>query len=83
MSSLIGSSARDWRRQKQPDFMQHFLKRPPGIAWARIVSTEFFQQIFITVYNPESLLHLRLGWEAVPAFTGDLESRLVRGYWFS
>jgi hypothetical protein len=63
--------------------MQHFLKRPPGVAWARIVSTEFFQQFFITMYNPESLLHLRLGWEAVPALTGDLESWLVRGCWFS
>jgi hypothetical protein len=63
--------------------MQHFLKRPPGIAWAWIVSTEFFQQFLVTVHYPESLLYLRFGWEAISTLTGDLESWLVREFWYS
>jgi hypothetical protein len=63
--------------------MQHFLKRPPGIARARIVSTEFFQQFLVAVNNPESPLHLRFRGESISTLARDLESSSVREFWFS
>jgi hypothetical protein len=78
-----GSNRFDWRRQKQPDFRQHFLKALPGAARAGVVSPEFFQQFFVAVNYPVSASYLRLGWIAVSTLADDLESMAVRCFLFS
>lgn len=57
--------------------MQHFLKRPPGAAWAWIVPPELFQQFLFAVNKTMPSLDLRFGREALSAFTYDLESKRV------
>jgi hypothetical protein len=78
-----GSNRCDWRRQKQPDFRQHFLKALAGAARARIVSSEFFQQFLVAMNHAESALYLRLGRIAVSTLADDLESKTVRRFLFS
>jgi hypothetical protein len=45
--------------------MQHFLKRPPASAWARIVATELLDQFFVAADDPETAFHGRFGWETL------------------
>jgi hypothetical protein len=63
---VSGSNRSDWRRQKQPDFRQHFLKRPAGAARAWIAPSQFLQQFLVAMNHPEALSYLRLGWISFP-----------------
>jgi hypothetical protein len=39
--------------------MQQFLKTLAGAAWAHVVPPQLFSQVFITVDNPMTFLHMR------------------------
>jgi hypothetical protein len=56
--------------------MQHFLKPAAGAAWAGIVSAKFFDEFLIAVYDPETVLHVRLGRESFAALANALERRI-------
>jgi hypothetical protein len=63
-----------WRRQKYPVLRQHRLKRPPGTAGTRIVSSQLFQQFFVAVHEPMAAFDLGFGRETFAALTRDLEN---------
>ena len=65
--------------------MQHFLKRFAGAAGARIIATEFFDQLFVAMDDARAALDVRFRWEAVASFTGCCKSKIVRRrfVWFS
>ncbi len=58
--------------------MQQFLKPAAGVARAGVVAAELFDELFAAVHDAEAALDLGFGWEAFPAFTGRLESRIGR-----
>ena len=71
---VSANSCVGWRRQKLPESRQQRLKQPPGTAGAGIITSEFLQQLFVTVDHAMAFLDPRFGREAFAAFTGDLET---------
>jgi hypothetical protein len=54
--------------------MQQSLKFPPGAAWARIVSAEFFHELFFTVDYLVSPLHVRFRRKSLSPFAAPFKS---------
>lgn len=73
-----GSSFACSRRQKRPDFMQHFLKAPPGSAGTRIVPAEFLGKLLVSMNDLDATLDVRFGREALATFICGFESRNPR-----
>src|SRR5688500_14077819 len=71
--SLNANSAHDWRRQKRPQRMQHFLKPLVGAAGARVVAAELFEQFLVAVDDADAALDVRLGGVAAAALAGALK----------
>jgi hypothetical protein len=59
--------------------MQQFLKSPAREAWAWVVATELFAELLVAAHDALSAFDPSLGREALPAFTGDLETSRRRG----
>jgi hypothetical protein len=59
--------------------MQQFLKSPAREARAWVVATELLSELFVTANNARSAFNPSLGREALPSFTGDLETSGRRG----
>ena len=59
--------------------MQHFLKALAGAAWAWIVASKLFEELFIAVNDPDAAFHVCLGRESSATLTGTFESRIDRG----
>jgi len=49
------------------------LKAASRTAGAGVIAPELFMEFFVPVHDAESALYVRLGREALPALTGDLE----------
>ena len=45
--------------------MQHFLKRPPASARARIVAAELLDELLVAVDDPMAAFHARFGGETL------------------
>jgi hypothetical protein len=58
--------------------MQHFLKAFVRSAWARIVSAELFDQLFVSMDDANAALYMRFRRESAATFTRALESRADR-----
>jgi hypothetical protein len=54
--------------------MQQFLKPTRGAAWAGVVPAQLLYQLLVAAHHAMAALHARLGREALPALTGDLET---------
>jgi hypothetical protein len=50
--------------------MQQFLKAPSGLAWAGVISAQFFEQLFCPVDKPLSFFNLLFGREPLAPFAG-------------
>jgi len=61
-----------------PAFRQQALKSTPRSASAEIISTEFFDQTLITVYDPIAALDPGLRGETPFSFTARFEKRSYR-----
>jgi hypothetical protein len=59
--------------------MQQRLKSAAGSARARIIATQFLDQLFGTAHDAITALDVSLRWEAFPTFATDLESNWLRG----
>jgi hypothetical protein len=55
--------------------MQQALKPASGAAWAWIVTTEFFDQLDITMNETSSTFDMGFRGEGLPPLTRDAESR--------
>jgi hypothetical protein len=62
--------------------MQQRLKSTTRSAWARIIATEFLNQVFGTAHDAITVLDMSLRREAFPTFTTDLESNWLQGVLF-
>lgn len=62
--------------------MQHFLKAFCTAAWARVVPSEFLEQILISMHYSVALLDVRLGWVSAATLAHGLvfKRTLPRGY---
>jgi len=59
--------------------MQQFLKSPGRVARTWIVATELLSELFVAANDARSAFDPSLGREALPSFTGDLETNRRRG----
>jgi hypothetical protein len=59
--------------------MQQFLKSPARQARAWIIAAELISELLVAADDARSAFDLRLGREALPTFTGDLETSRRRG----
>lgn len=57
--------------------MQQFLKSPPGVARTKIIASEFFAELFVTMNHADSTLYLFLRREALSPFTDLLKAAVL------
>ena len=61
--------------------MQQYLKPATGTARARIVTTEFLEELFVPVHDAMSAFDAGFGRVALPTLARGLETRIGRGAW--
>ena len=61
--------------------MQQFLKPAAGVAWARVVTAELFEEFFIPVHYAMAAFDPGFRRESLPTLTRCLETRTGRGAW--
>lgn len=55
--------------------MQHFLKAVSGAAWTKVLTTELFYKLFVSMHDPKTALYLCFGRESLTAFTAPRERK--------
>lgn len=75
LALLNGCSSHGRSRRRKPDRMQQFLKAAPGVAGARVVPSEFLEQLLVSSHHSEPALHAGLGRVALPSLATRFERK--------
>ncbi len=61
---------------KRSERRQQWLKAPPGSAWAPVLASKLFDELFVAVNNAYTAFYLRFRRIAVAAFTARFETKM-------
>jgi hypothetical protein len=78
MESIRGGNNPAGFRQKQPVFMQHFLKATTRSARTQIITPQLFAEFLLSVNNPETFFDMSFRGESPAAFTASRKSNRGR-----